>query len=323
MDSAMYEFAEVEKILNIAEGICGPYVWGRYEFLVLPYSFPFGGMENPNMTFMSPTQIVGDRSLVTVLAHEIVHSWTGNLVTNVSWEHFWLNEGWTRFIEDKIKAIMEGDENVRKFMTVYEMKRMNDDFENFKDENKYELTSLVLNLAEPLRDPEDAFSGVPYEKGMMVLLYTEELMGGPDVFAPYIKDYMKTFKDEPVYSGSWLKHLLSFFPEKAETLKALPWDNIMLKPGPSVVSIDTTNPLTDKCNALYEKWCAASTTDDFDAAVAEFPDASTWTAFMKAEVLESLREAEVKWPEEKFNRFSQHLDVVNSKNYEILTPWLR
>lgn len=95
-------------MLKIAEEICGPYLWKVYDILVLPPSFPFGGMENPCLTFLTPTILAGDKSLATVVAHEISHSWTGNLVTNKNWEHFWVNEGFTMFLEGKIAGRMFG-----------------------------------------------------------------------------------------------------------------------------------------------------------------------------------------------------------------------
>lgn len=105
IESAHYEFAETEEFLKAAEDITGcPYQWGRYDVLCLPPSFPYGGMENPCLTFATPTLLAGDRSLADVIAHEIAHSWTGNLVTNAVWNHFWLNEGWTVWLERKITS---------------------------------------------------------------------------------------------------------------------------------------------------------------------------------------------------------------------------
>jgi leukotriene-A4 hydrolase len=114
IDQAADEFAQTEEMLQTAESLCGPYVWGRYDLLVLPPSFPYGGMENPCLTFVTPTLLAGDRSLANVIAHEICHSWTGNLVTNHNWEHFWLNEGFTVFIERKIASRLV-DEKMRHF----------------------------------------------------------------------------------------------------------------------------------------------------------------------------------------------------------------
>ncbi|WP_449435437.1 M1 family aminopeptidase [Pedobacter steynii] len=105
---AVYEFADMGKMVNAAEKLYGPYRWGRYDLLVLPPSFPFGGMENPNLTFITPTVIAGDRSLVSIISHELAHSWSGNLVTNATWNDFWLNEGFTNYFERRIDEAIFG-----------------------------------------------------------------------------------------------------------------------------------------------------------------------------------------------------------------------
>ncbi len=108
LDAAAWEFADIEKMLAAAEALYGPYRWGRYDILVLPPSFPYGGMENPRLTFISPTVIAGDRSLTSVAAHELAHSWSGNLVTNATWADMWLNEGVTTYIEQRIVEQLYG-----------------------------------------------------------------------------------------------------------------------------------------------------------------------------------------------------------------------
>ena len=192
------------------------------------------------------------------------------LVTTVSWEHFWLNEGWTRFIEDKIKAIMGGDENIRKFEASMELKNLADDINTFREQKKYELTALVPDLTSS--DPEDAFSLVPYEKGQNLLCYIEEKVGGPAAFAPYIKDYLKTFKDTPVNTKMWLEHLLSYFSDKKELLESMPWTEIFLTPGPMAFEKDLTNPLTTKCKEISDKWLSAPDNANFQELIAELGD---------------------------------------------------
>src|SRR5690606_8899066 len=108
--AAAHEFADLERLMTAAESLGGPYRWGRYDVLVLPPSFPFGGMENPRLTFVTPTIIAGDRSLVSVIAHELAHSWSGNLVTNATWRDFWLNEGFTTYFENRIMEVAYGVE---------------------------------------------------------------------------------------------------------------------------------------------------------------------------------------------------------------------
>jgi len=110
LEKALYEFAETEKFLKTAEDYINPYVWEVYNILVLPFAFPYGGMENPCLTFVTPALLAGDRSLTNVIAHEIAHSWTGNLVTNKDWTNFWMNEGFTTFLERKISELINGED---------------------------------------------------------------------------------------------------------------------------------------------------------------------------------------------------------------------
>ncbi len=123
IDEAAEEFSGTEHLLKTAESICGPYVWKQYDLLVLPPSFPYGGSENPCLTFVTPTILAGDKSLVDVVAHEISHSWTGNLVTNMNHEHFWLNEGFTVFVEGKIMGRLYGDK-FRDFFSIHQLSEL-------------------------------------------------------------------------------------------------------------------------------------------------------------------------------------------------------
>ncbi|KAI2665536.1 Leukotriene A-4 hydrolase [Labeo rohita] len=156
VEKGAFEFSETETMLKTAESLAGPYVWGQYDVLVLPPSFPYGGMENPCLTFVTPTVLAGDRSLAGVIAHEISHSWTGNLVTNRTWEHFWLNEGHTVYLERMIARCMES-EQLRQFKGIGGWKELQESVKQFGANNV--LTNLVPNLHEV--DTDEAFSLVP------------------------------------------------------------------------------------------------------------------------------------------------------------------
>lgn len=150
IDAAAYEFGQVEDFLKIAEDMVGvDYVWGRYDLLCLPPSFPYGGMENPCLTFITPTLLAGDRSLADVVAHEIMHSWSGNLVTNATWEHFWLNEGWTRFLQRKVMMKIKGDDLYFDFDAMGGMMELSDSINDMPDD----YTRLVPILGD--NDPDD------------------------------------------------------------------------------------------------------------------------------------------------------------------------
>lgn len=172
LDAAAWEFAQVEDHLHAAEALFGPYDWERFDLLVMPPSFPYGGMENPRLTFLTPSLLAGDRSLVNVLAHELAHSWTGNLVTNADAEHFWLNEGFTVFAERRILEALEGPEMAALHAAVGHQK-LQQAFAQHAE--RPELTKLRTHLVGV--DPDDAFSVVPYEKGYFFLKALEAAAG--------------------------------------------------------------------------------------------------------------------------------------------------
>eukprot|EP00756_Hemistasia_phaeocysticola_P066047 Hpha_TRINITY_DN8969_c0_g1::TRINITY_DN8969_c0_g1_i2::g.80763::m.80763/K01254/LTA4H; leukotriene-A4 hydrolase len=162
LDACEHEFKEhTEKFLAAGEELCGPYVWGVYDLLVLPPSFPYGGMENPCLTFVTPSLIAGDRSQVSVVAHEIAHSWSGNLVTNRSWEHFWLNEGLTVFTEIKLVEKVLGAEQSALSAQI-RLNGLGGAIKQFGETHGF--TSLVPDLSHGI-NPDDCFSVVPYAKG--------------------------------------------------------------------------------------------------------------------------------------------------------------
>lgn len=177
---------DMEKFMDVAESIVYPYAWGTYNVLVLPASFPYGGMENPIFTFATPTIISKDRQNVDVIAHELSHSWSGNLVSNASWEHFWLNEGWTTYLERRIAAGIHG-ENHRDFSAIIGWKALQDSVERYGED--HEFTKLIVDLKG--KDPDDAFSSIPYEKGFVFLYYLEKLIGKDkwDKFIPHVSIY--------------------------------------------------------------------------------------------------------------------------------------
>uniref|UniRef100_A0A663FBN1 Leukotriene A-4 hydrolase n=1 Tax=Aquila chrysaetos chrysaetos TaxID=223781 RepID=A0A663FBN1_AQUCH len=211
VDKSAYEFAEAEAMLKTAEDLAGPYVWGQYDLLVLPPSFPYGGMENPCLTFVTPTLLAGDRSLSNVIAHEISHSWTGNLVTNKTWEHFWLNEGHTVYLERRIGGQLFG-EQFRHFQALGGWRELQNTINTLGDKNP--VSNLVPNLSEV--DPDVAYSSVPYEKGFALLFYLEQLLGGPDVFIGFLKAYIQQFAYKSIVTEDWKKFLYSYFKDKAK-----------------------------------------------------------------------------------------------------------
>lgn len=186
LDVATHDFAEVEDMIRAAEALFGPYAWDRFDLLVMPPSFPYGGMENPRLTFLTPTLLTGDRSLVNVVAHELAHAWTGNLVTNASAEHFWLNEGFTVYAERRIIEALEGPDSAALHAALGHRDLEHDLARLSKIDP--ELTALRTHLEG--RDPDQVFSTVPYEKGYLLLRAIEEAVGRP-AFDGFLQKYIE------------------------------------------------------------------------------------------------------------------------------------
>ena len=245
IDKAKIEFEEIEKFIQIAESYTFDYQWGVYNLLILPPSFPFGGMENPQLTFVTPSIIAGDKSLVDVVAHEISHSWSGNLVTNNNWEDFWLNEGFTMFLERKIIS-QTRDLDLAKLDMMIGYELLLDDIDKFGESKSF--TAIVPNLLG--RHPDDAFSKVPYEKGFNFLYYIEKIINDnakEDLFKFILRRYFKKFRFMSVSSNDFKEHLfkeiLDYFKEDKgkKIIDEIKWDEWLYKPGIPIIKNDFSN----------------------------------------------------------------------------------
>jgi leukotriene-A4 hydrolase len=199
VEAAASELADTEKMIDAAESLFGPYEWGRYDMLVLPPSFPFGGMENPNLTFLTPTFIAGDKSLVSLIAHELAHSWSGNLATNATWADFWLNEGTTTYATYRITEAVYGPERAAQqyalgwdslMREIEEMGGMN-----------HPDTRLHIDLTG--RNPDDGLTEIAYEKGAAFLRTIESIVGR-ERFDAWLKGWFERHQFEPVTSAIFL-----------------------------------------------------------------------------------------------------------------------
>jgi len=203
LDKAAKEFADMEKMLLAAEQLYGPYAWGRYDVIVLPASFPFGGMENPRLTFATPTIIAGDGSLTALIAHELAHSWSGNLVTNSNWDDFWLNEGFTVYFERRIMEALYG----KSYADMLEVLGYKDLQETLADLGKDNAdTQLKLKLEG--RDPDDGMTDIAYEKGCFLLVYLEKQVGR-ESFDSFLNRYFKEFAFKGITTERFLHYLKS------------------------------------------------------------------------------------------------------------------
>lgn len=203
VDSAAHEFADVQSMLETCEKLFGPYRWGRYDLLILPPSFMWGGMENPRLTFLTPTVIAGDRSLVAIIAHELAHSWSGNLVTNANWNSVWLNEGFTVYLERRIVEALYGKDRYAMEDTLG-LQSLQRDIAGLNADGDAALTKLVVDVDE--RDPDDAFSDVPYEKGRLFIGFLESRLGRARLDA-FLKGYFDHFAFQSITTQMFLDYL--------------------------------------------------------------------------------------------------------------------
>ena len=220
--SAASEFADLEEMVETAESLYGPYRWGRYDILVLPPSFPFGGMENPRLTFATPTILAGDRSLVSLVAHELAHSWSGNLVTNATWSDFWINEGFTTYFEYRIMEALYGVERTR-MLQALGWRDLQEEIADLGGPASPE-TRLHIDLAG--QDPDDGMTQVPYEKGA-AFLRTIEAAVGREAWDVYLRGYFERYAFQPMTASRFLddlrEHLLAELPDVEEALELEEW----------------------------------------------------------------------------------------------------
>jgi aminopeptidase N len=243
LDKAAYEFADMGKMVDAAEKLYGPYQWGRYDVLVLPPSFPYGGMENPTLTFATPTVIAGDRSLVSLVAHELAHSWSGNLVTNATWEDFWLNEGFTVYFENRIMEQVYGKDRAD-MLRVLNFQELQATLKDLDASGRSNFTELHPDLKGI--NPDDYFSDVPYDKGAAFLTMLEAHFGRGR-FDTYLKGYFHRYAFKSMTTEAFLAdlraNLLHNDDDLEKSLKIHEW--IYGKDLPDNVVVPTS-PLLDQ-----------------------------------------------------------------------------
>lgn len=201
LEKAHYEFSDMEKMVVAAENLYGKYNWEQFDVIVLPPSFPFGGMENPRLTFATPTVIAGDKSLTSLIAHELAHSWSGNLVTNATWNDFWLNEGFTVYFEMRIMEALYGKDRAN-MLALIGRQDLEEELEGFKDSP--EDTKLKLNLKG--RNPDDGMNSIAYDKGYLFLRTLEEKVGRAK-FDAFLKNYFKSHAFSTMTTERFIEYL--------------------------------------------------------------------------------------------------------------------
>ncbi|MYH30861.1 MAG: M1 family metallopeptidase [Acidobacteria bacterium] len=234
VDAAADEFADTESMMAATEQLYGPYRWERYDLLVLPPSFPFGGMENPRLTFATPTILAGDRSLVSLVAHELAHSWSGNLVTNATWRDFWLNEGFTVYLERRIVEAVYGPDR-EAMEAVLGLRALHADLDRLDDADQ------ILHVDLAGRDPDAGMTQVPYEKGALFLRRLEEA-AGRERFDAFLRGYFDHFAFRSITTADFLAYAAEHLLTDEALAGAVPVEEWVRAPG---LPADAPRPASD------------------------------------------------------------------------------
>jgi aminopeptidase N len=245
--AAAKEFTDTESMIQAGEKLFGPYRWSRYDILVLPPSFPVGGMENPRLSFITPTVIVGDKSLVSVIAHELAHSWSGNLVTNATWRDLWLNEGFTVYLQSRIMAAVYGEQRAS-MEAVLGLKRLRDNLGVLKPGDQV----LAIDLRD--RDPELVFSDVPYEKGRLFLTYLDAKFGR-ERFDAFLRSYFDHFAFKSITTEQFTEYLtenlLDRYPGIVTHEQVRAWEHDPGIPADAVLPVSSAFQPVDDARAAW------------------------------------------------------------------------
>lgn len=299
------EFSDLPKMMDAAEELYGKYQWARYDVLVLPPSFPFGGMENPELTFATPTIIAGDKSLVSLLAHELAHSWSGNLVTNDTWNDFWLNEGFTTYFERRIMESIEGKEYAD-MLKVLGYQDLQEELNSFGANHAD--TRLRLDLEN--RDPDEGLTDIAYEKGSLFLVHIENTVGR-EKFDAFLKNYFTSNAFKTMNTDQFLKilndKLIKGNKVLAEEINAIGWIDSSGLPKNTPIIISTKLSFVDSSLKNFKEGKSISSIDTKNWTSHE------WLYFIRG-LGENLTEVQMK-------DLKTNVDFAKSGNAELEAAW--
>lgn len=298
---AAWEFADTERMIEAAEKLYGPYQWGRYDIIILPPSFPFGGMENPRLTFATPTILAGDRSLTALVAHELAHSWSGNLVTNATWSDFWLNEGFTVYFERRIMEAVYGPARA-------EMEAVLGRDDLMTDMEELPEGDTVLHVDLKGRDPDDAFSNVPYEKGYLFLRLLDETYGR-ERFDPFLKAWFDGNAFRSRTTADFVAHLKKHLLDDEGA--AIRLDEWLYRPGLPENAPQAESDAFERCEALAKQFLAGEMT-------AGAIPGKEWITHQWLHFLRAFPDAA---PVARLTELDQVWHLTSTGNSEILMQW--
>ncbi len=308
LDRAAYEFEDLEQMITAAEELYGPYKWERYDLIVLPPSFPFGGMENPRLTFATPTILAGDKSLTSLVAHELAHSWSGNLVTNATWNDFWLNEGFTVYFEQRIMESLYGVEYAEMLASLSAQDLQEEIAEMIANDNAKD-THLKLELEG--RNPDDGVTSIAYDKGYLFLRYLEEKVGR-EKWDEFVRNYFERNAFKVMTTEAFIDEMQTHLLDKERiNIGTVKIDEWIYQPGlPDDAIIPTSNRF-DKVDAEMQRFAQGTpaeelTTDEWTS--------HEWLHFVRA-IPDSIPNTELKELDDTF-------DLTKTGNSEVLAAWL-
>jgi leukotriene-A4 hydrolase len=303
--AAAWEFAETENMVKACENLFGPYRWGRYDMLILPPAFMFGGMENPRLSFITPTVLAGDRSLVALIAHELAHSWSGNLVSNATWRDFWLNEGFTVFLERRVLDVLYGDKR-RDMEDTLGWQSLQRDLRTLPQP----LTVLAVDLRG--RDPDDGASDIPYEKGRFFLGWLQARFGR-DELDQFLKGYFDHFAFQSIATEQFREYLsANLLARRPGLVTEEEIDEWLYAPGMPRNAVLPSSDAFARVDAARKQWLAGK------LAAPALPVAA-WSTF---EWLHFLNNMPAKLPLSRMAELDSAFGLTGQRNAEIAHSWL-
>lgn len=305
LESAAAEFIDTESMLEATEKTFGPYSWDRYDLLILPPSFPFGGMENPRLSFITPTVIAGDKSLVSLIAHELAHSWSGNTVTNATWRDLWLNEGFTTYLTYRIMEMVYGTDRFN-MEAVLGYQDLQADIASLDSNDQI----LAIDLRG--RNPDDVFSNIPYEKGALFLREIEHKIGREN-FDAFLLQYFEHFAFKSITTDEFIKYLddtlLKTYSAELDKQRITQW---IFEPGiPQGAPMPESDAFV-KIDTARDNWLT-------EKVAAQSIDTKSWTVHEWLYFLNNLPE---KMTQEQLAELDSVFSLTKSKNNEIAHSWL-
>ncbi|MEJ0086625.1 MAG: M1 family metallopeptidase [Pseudomonadota bacterium] len=305
IEAAAYEFAETEQMIEVSEKLFGPYRWGRYDLLILPPSFPLGGMENPRLSFITPTSIAGDRSLTALIAHELAHSWSGNLVTNASWRDLWLNEGFTTYLQGRIVQAVYGDRR-EAMEEVAALEGLREELSTLPPADQI----LAIDLRG--RDPDDVFSEVPYIKGALFVTWLGDRFG-VDTLDRFLQAYFDHFAFQSITTEQFRAYLeAELLPKKPGAVTAAELDEWLHAPGLPGSAVLPHSDAFERVDAARKDWLAGK------VSAADLPG-KEWSTHEWVRFLDGMP---AKVPAAKLVELDNAWALTASGNAEISLVWL-